>query len=44
MILKCTKCHHEIQSVEVDKICDWCGAETRPIGDCYMSKMPKEVK
>ena len=41
MIVKCTECHHEIQTTKVVS-CDWCGGLTEPIGHDYMDEAAVE--
>ena len=39
MIYKCTKCHHEWQTVNHDqKVCDWCGGSGKYLADDYIEK------
>lgn len=37
MIIKCTECQHEAQTIKNDMACGWCLAPMKAIGDCWMS-------
>lgn len=41
MICKCTRCHHEWQSIAVED-CDWCGAAGKKIADDYIDTQTDE--
>lgn len=37
VIVKCTECQHEAQTIKNDMECGWCLAPMKAIGDCWMS-------
>lgn len=38
MILHCSACHHEVQSIVSQKDCDWCGGKMYVIATDYMEE------
>lgn len=37
MIVKCTRCTHEVQTLKNNMACSWCLGPMKAIGDCWMS-------